>query len=64
MRRYRMTPNGEKPVWASRKKIAESGRREGERAYWENREPIHYGNPIFDEAAREAYEELKQAKGP
>jgi hypothetical protein len=57
-RRYRMGAHGEEPVWASKKSIAEMGREEGRKAHAQGRQPIHYGNTTYDDAAREEYESL------
>ena len=62
MRKYIRTQDGEKPVWMSKRKLIESGRREGRDAYASNREPIRFGNLTHDLAAREEYERLKTQK--
>jgi hypothetical protein len=62
MRRYRLDKNGhEQPVWLSDAKIRDLGSREGEEAARNKRQPIHYGNLIYDKAARGAYE-IKSAE--
>jgi len=57
-RRYRMGPNGEEPVWASKQKTIDAGRAEGGQAARENREPIHYGNLTYDSASAQEFYRL------
>ncbi len=59
MRRYRMTSEGEKPVWASKRKLIELGEKEGRDAFLAGREPIRMSNTTYDDAARKAFERLK-----
>ncbi len=63
MRRYRMTANGEEPVWASRSRLARMGQEWAEMHFrpWgggEPTEPMPYGNVIHDAACARRWELL------
>lgn len=56
MRRYRRDRNGqEQPVWLRANKIRDLGTREGEEAARDKRQPIHWGNTIYDAATQLAF---------
>jgi hypothetical protein len=61
MRRYKYGPNGEQPVWASKRKLIALGIQEGREAFRDGREPIRLSNPTHDDAARKEYKRLKEA---
>lgn len=61
MRKYRLDRNGnEVPVWASKKKLVEMGKEHGRQAFENRTYPARYGNPTFDQAAREEWERLRE----
>lgn len=56
MRRYRLDKHGnEQPIWLSQRKTRDLGTREGEEAARDRRQPIRWGNPAYDEAAKLAF---------
>jgi hypothetical protein len=53
-----MTAEGEKPIWASANKLRAWGLRDGRAAAWDEQPlPARWGNPTYDDAVKEAYEE-------
>lgn len=61
-RRYRMTPEGEKPVWASGRELREMGAEDGRRAFECGKALIRKGNPTYDDAAQAAFDEARESQ--
>jgi hypothetical protein len=57
-RKYRTTPEGEQPVWASNAKLREWGAAEGRAAAREGRKPVRMSNTTYDQAAEAEYKRL------
>ena len=59
MRRYRMTAEGEQPVWASKAKLRDMGAEDGRRAAREGHACPRMSNTTYDAAAKAAYDKEK-----
>lgn len=60
VRRYRITPDGEKPVWPNRRTLERMGQRAGVEAAHRGFDcPLRWGNPVYDNAVKDAYDRTK-----
>ncbi len=61
MRRYRMTDNGEQPVWASKANTERMGRSKA-RTDFPYGKKVHYGNLTHDAAYDKEWEALERQR--
>ena len=62
IRRYRMTPEGERPIWASRRELERMGREWARKAIDNNAPCLNTGNLTHDAAAQAEYKRLTEER--